>query len=86
MNKVARFALENVALRVTGNKIPPYWLFNVNKLREVDEEEYNEIKSMSDEELEDTVRTNALGIPMQLPLVYVLKKVVRRSGCCRLSQ
>ena len=39
MNKVARFALENVALRVTGNKIPPYWLFNVNKLREVDEEE-----------------------------------------------
>ena len=68
MNKIARFALENIALRVTGNKIPPYWLFNVNKFREVDEEEYNEIKSMSDEELEDTVRTNALGIPMLLPL------------------
>lgn len=68
MNKIARFTLENIALRVTGNKIPPYWLFNANKLREVDEENYKEIKSMSDEELEDTVRTNARGIPMQLPL------------------
>lgn len=44
MNKIARFTLENIALRVTGNKIPPYWLFNANKLREVDEEDYNEIK------------------------------------------
>ena len=74
MNKIARFTLENIALRVTGNKIPPYWLFNVNKLREVDEEDYKEIKSMSDEELEDTVRTN------------VLRRVGLKSGCCLLSR
>ena len=41
MNKIARFTLENIALRVTGNIIPAYWLFNENKLRVVDEDDYN---------------------------------------------
>lgn len=68
MNTVTRFALENMAFRVLGGKIPPYWLFRKTKVNEVDSDDYYDIESMSDEELEDTVRTNALGIPMQLPL------------------
>lgn len=68
MNTVTRFALENMAFRVLGGKVPPYWLFRKTGINEVDGDGYRDIESMSDEELEDTVRTNALGIPMQLPL------------------
>ncbi len=68
MSKATRFILENMALRVTGNKVPPYWLMRRTGLADVDPDAYDEIRHMSDEELEDTVRTNALGVPMQLPL------------------
>lgn len=68
MNTATRFALENMAFRVIGGKVPPYWLFRKTDVNEVDSGGYGGIESMSDEELEDTVRTNALGIPMQLPL------------------
>lgn len=64
----ARFALENIALRIIGGKIPPYWLFRDAGIREVDDSDYDAIKQMSDEELTDLIRTNALGIPMTLPL------------------
>lgn len=68
MNTATRFALENIASRIIGGKIPPYWLFRKTSVNEVDSDDYNSIKSMSDEELEDTIRTNSLGIPMQQPL------------------
>ena len=63
-----RFLLENMALRVTGGKVPPYWLMGKTALREVDNNDFSGLRGMTDEELEDIVRTNALGIPMVMPL------------------
>ena len=63
-----RFLLENMALRVTGGKVPPYWLVGKTVLREVDNNDFSGLRRMTDEELEDIVRTNALGIPMVMPL------------------
>ena len=69
-----RFVLENTALRVFGGKIPPYWLFRKTELANVDSEEYSQIHKMSDKELEDAIRTNALGVPMQMPLRFKLEE------------
>ena len=63
-----RFLLENMALRVTWGKVPPYWLMGKTVLREVDNNDFGGLRGMTDEELEDIVRTNALGIPMVMPL------------------
>ena len=63
-----RFLLENMALWVTGGKVPPYWLMCKTVLREVDNNDFSGLRGMTDEELEDIVRTNALGIPMVMPL------------------
>ena len=68
MNNTTRFLLENIALRVTGGKVPPYWLMGKTVLREVDNNDFDGLRGMTDEELEDIVRTNALGIPMVMPL------------------
>lgn len=65
---MTRFLLENMALRVTGGKVPPYWLMGKTVLREVDNNDFSGLRGMTDEELEDIVRTNALGIPMVMPL------------------
>ena len=74
MNTIARFALENLALHVIDGKIPPYWLFRDTGLAQVESDDYDEIRAMSDEELEDLVRTNALGLPMSLPLSLKLEE------------
>lgn len=74
MNTATRFVLENMALRVFGGKVPPYWLFRNTDVAEVDSSEYDSVRSMTDEELEETVRTNALGIPMQLPMRLKLEE------------
>lgn len=74
MNTVTRFMLENMALRVIGGKVPPYWLFRNTELTGVDTAEYDFIHSMTDGELEEAVRTNALGIPMQLPMRLKLEE------------
>ena len=63
-----RFLLENMALRVTGGKVPHYRLMGKTVLREVDNNDFGGLRGMTDEELEDIVRTNALGIPMVMPL------------------
>ena len=63
-----RFVLENMAARVMGTKIPPYRLFRDRALADVDPDTYSMVKQMDDEELTDWVRTNALGVPMQMPL------------------
>lgn len=65
---VARFALENMAARVLGVKMPPYWLFREDQPAKVDADEYWRLKQMSDAELLDLVHTNALGVPMCQPL------------------
>lgn len=74
MNTVTRFMLENMALRVIGGKVPPYWLLRNTELTGVDTAEYDSIRSMTDGELEEAVRTNALGIPMQLPMHLKLEE------------
>lgn len=81
---VSRYILENIAVRVTGGKYPPYWSFRHPVIRQIDSSEYNEfrhpeigqadgsgyddLKSLSDEELTDQIRANALGVPMRFPL------------------
>lgn len=65
---VTKFILGNIAARVTGLKVPPYWLFNQPVITEADSYGYSELSTMTEEELADTIRTNALGVPMRLPL------------------
>ncbi len=74
MSTATRFVLENLALRVIGGKVPPYWLFRHTDVASVDSPEYDAVRAMTDKELEDKVRTNALGIPMQLPLRLKLEE------------
>lgn len=74
MNTATRFALENIALRVFGGKIPPYWLSRDTGIAQVPSEDYDAIRAMDDAELEDLVRTNALGIPMTMPLSLKLEE------------
>lgn len=94
--KIGRFLLENIAARVIGVKMPPYWLQFVNRigggnvgsikrlakidtskydevdvespLASVDAGDYSDLQLMSDDELSDWVRANALGVPMQMPM------------------
>lgn len=66
--KTTRFLLENLAARVVGTKIPPYWLGRPVELAEVDAATFTGIKQLSDDELADWVRSNALGVPMQMPM------------------
>lgn len=84
--KTNRFILQNMALRALGlTKMPPYWLFRENNVLGKnlgylsaaktipDSSEFN-VEAMTDEELEDVVRTNARGIPMVLPLRFQLEE------------
>lgn len=84
--KTNRFILQNIALRALGlTKMPPYWLFRENNVLGKnlgylsaaktipDSSEFN-VETMTDEELEDVVRTNARGIPMVLPLRFQLEE------------
>ena len=78
-----RFILENIALRVMGlTKIPPYSVFRENNFHGVNtgylqegktiaETDGFDLSVMTDEQLEDVVRTNALGIPMPMPLSFM---------------
>lgn len=78
---ITRFLLENIAARVLPGKIPPYFLFRNPAVESADPsgiafspdaevpapDDYD-FGDMSDDELADMVRTNALGIPMQMPV------------------
>lgn len=65
---VSKFILGNIAARTTGLKVPPYWLFNQPVVTRQDPSEYNELMMLEEAELEDMIRTNALGVPMRFPL------------------
>lgn len=65
---VSKFILGNIAARTTGLKVPPYWLFNQPVVTRQDPSEYDELMMLEETELEDMVRTNALGVPMRFPL------------------
>lgn len=83
--KTSRFILQNIALRAMGlTKIPPYSLFRENNFHGVntgylggktieDSTDFN-VDDLSDAELEEVVRTNALGVPMVLPLRFQLEE------------
>lgn len=85
MMKTTRFILQNIALRAMGlTKVPPYWLFRENNFYGVntgylggktipDGSDFN-VEDMSDEELEEVVRTNAIGVPMTMPLRFQLEE------------
>lgn len=83
--KTTRFILQNIALRAMGlTKVPPYWLFRENNFYGVntgylggrtipDSSDFN-VENLNDEELEEVVRTNALGVPMVMPLRFQLEE------------
>lgn len=83
--KTTKFILQNIALRAMGlTKVPPYWLFRENNFYGVNtgylagktipgSSDFN-VEDMSDEELEEVVRTNALGVPMTMPLRFQLEE------------
>lgn len=85
MAETTRFILQNVALRALGlTKVPPYSLFRETNFYGVntgylggktipDGSDFN-VEDLSDEELEETVRTNALGVPMVMPLRFQLEE------------
>lgn len=86
MNTTNKFILQNLALRVAGlTKIPPYWLFRENNLygknlgylqggKTIPDSSSFDVTKLTDEELEDIVRTNAMGIPMVMPLRFQLEE------------
>lgn len=63
-----KFILANLAARVTGTKVPPYWLFGQSAAGGVDSPGFDALQALDEEELADTVRANALGVPMRMPL------------------
>lgn len=78
---ITRFVLENIAARVLPGKMPPYFLFGDTSVLQAEHSGISflpdaetaspdgyDFSEMSDGELADMVRTNALGIPMQMPL------------------
>ena len=84
--KTSRFLLQNIALRAMGlTKVPPYWLFRENNFHGIntgylpsgksfpDSDEFN-VEDLSDAELEEVVRTNAIGVPMVMPLRFQLEE------------
>ena len=66
-------------------KVPPYWLFRENNFHGIntgylpsvksfpDSDEFN-VEDLSDAELEDVVKTNAIGVPMVMPLRFQLEE------------
>lgn len=75
-----------MALRALGlTRMPPYWLFRENNVlgknlgylsaaKTIPDSSEFDVETMTDEELEDVVRTNARGIPMVLPLRFQLEE------------
>ena len=84
--KTSRFILQNIALRAMGlTKVPPYWLFRENNFHGIntgylggktiaDSSDIWDVEDLSDAELEEVVRTNALGVPMAMPLRFQLEE------------
>lgn len=83
--KTSRFILQNIALRAMGlTKVPPYWLFRENNFhgtntgylggKAIGDSSDFDVENLSDAELEEVVRTNALGVPMVMPLRFQLEE------------
>lgn len=84
--KTSRFILQNIALRAMGlTKVPPYWLFRENNFhginmgylhhgKTIEDSNDFDVEDLSDAELEEVVRTNAIGVPMVMPLRFQLEE------------
>lgn len=71
----SRIILQSLAATVMSKvKIPPYLPSMPIKVSTVKSDEYSELESMSDQELEDVIRTNARGVPMTAPLRFQLEE------------
>lgn len=81
----SRFILQNMALRAMGlTKVPPYWLFRENNFhgvstgylggKSIEDSTGFDVENLGDAELEEVVRTNALGVPMSMPLRFRLEE------------
>ena len=87
MSTTNKFILQNLALRAAGlTKVPPYWLFRENNFfgknlgyiqggKTIPDSSGFDVTKITEEELEDIVRTNALGVPMVMPLRFQLISV-----------
>ena len=85
ISTISRFVLENTALRLIGGKIPPYWLFRETNLKGVSPDDYDKVRLMSDEQLEENIRTNAFGVPMKMPLTLRLDQADAQEWCLPLE-
>lgn len=66
---ITKYTLDRIAGGVLSGKMPPYFVDRRGrKLREISENDFAQLSSMSDEQLSEYIRTNALGIAMTLPL------------------
>lgn len=65
---LTKFVLGNILARSTGLKVPPYWLFNQTPVTEGDSSGYSELMKLSVEEMTEQILSNALGVPMRMPL------------------
>lgn len=65
---LTKFVLGNILARTTGLKVPPYWLFNQTPVTEGDSSGYSELMKLSVEEMTEQILSNALGVPMRMPL------------------
>ncbi|MGM9774896.1 MAG: DUF6046 domain-containing protein [Candidatus Egerieousia sp.] len=66
---ITKYTLDRIAGGVLSGKMPPYFVDRRGrKVREVSENDFAQLSSMSDEQLSEYLRTNALGIAMTLPL------------------
>lgn len=65
---VTKFVLGNILARTIGLKIPPYWLFNQTPVSAEDASEFSELMKLSEEEMTEQIRTNAIGVPMRMPV------------------
>ena len=86
MSTTNKFILQNLALRAAGlTKVPPYWLFRENNFfgknlgyiqggKTIPDSSGFDVTKITEEELEDIVRTNALGVPMVMPLRFQLEE------------
>ena len=65
---ITRFILKNILSRVLPGKIPPYFMFTDVDMAAVPADQYKDLDVLTDGELEELVKTNALGVPMVFPL------------------
>ncbi|OUO38478.1 hypothetical protein B5F83_01025 [Muribaculum sp. An289] len=65
---ITKFILGNILSRVLPGKLPPYFLFDDTAVADIPPDRFTDIESMDYGELEELVKTNAIGVPMVFPL------------------